>query len=52
MANREDLAAIAKLAIDRNFGGKIKANEYMGKMFAKNQGIEEIYQNIPNCDVR
>ncbi len=44
IANREELAAIAKLAIDRNFGGKLLANEIMGKIFAKLQGIEDIYQ--------
>jgi hypothetical protein len=50
--DRDKLAAIAKLAIDRNFGGKLRANEIMGKIFAKHQGVEEIYQEIPHCDVR
>jgi hypothetical protein len=35
LANRRELAAIVKLAIDRNFGGKLHANEIMGKIFAK-----------------
>lgn len=52
IANRRELAAIAKMAIDRNFGGKLHANEIMGQIFAKHQGIEEIYQEIPHCDVR
>jgi hypothetical protein len=43
IADRRELAVIAKLAIDRNFGGKLQANEKLGKIFAKHQGIEEIY---------
>jgi hypothetical protein len=35
IADRDGLAAIAKLAIDRNFGGKLRANEIMGEIFSK-----------------
>jgi hypothetical protein len=49
---RRELAAIVKLAIDRNFGGKLHANEIMGNIFAKYQEIEEIYHEIPPFDVR
>jgi hypothetical protein len=33
-ANRENLAALVKLAIERNFGGKLEAAEMMGRSFA------------------
>jgi hypothetical protein len=49
---RRELVAIVKLAIDRNFGGKLHANEIMGNIFAKYQEIEEIYHEIPPFDVR
>jgi E3 ubiquitin-protein ligase RNF213 len=52
VGDRKELCAIAKLAIDRNFGGILHANEKMGEIFAKHQEVEEIYPEIPHCDVR
>jgi hypothetical protein len=37
IANREDLLYFVKLAIERNFGGKLKAAELMGHFFASRQ---------------
>ncbi len=34
VGNREEMAYIVKLSIERNFGGKLEAAEIMGKIFA------------------
>jgi hypothetical protein len=46
------LAELAKLAIARNFGGKLNAAELMGNIFARYQGIDDIYHQIPNLSVQ
>jgi hypothetical protein len=49
--DREHLAGLVKLAIERNFGGKLEAAEMMGRSFAQLQGIEDLYKQIPKPDV-
>jgi hypothetical protein len=43
---REKLFVNVKIAIERNFGGKLDASEFLGHSFAKRQGCEEIYHYI------
>jgi hypothetical protein len=43
---REKLIESVKIAIERNFGGKLDASKILGQSFAKRQGYEDRYQYI------
>jgi hypothetical protein len=43
---RENLIKSVKIAIERNFGGKLEASFILGDSFAKRQGFEDRYMHI------
>jgi len=47
----EALITEVKIAIARNFGGKLEAAEKFGEFFAKRQKIEDMYPDIPTPSV-
>lgn len=49
---RAEIISEVKIAIERNFGGKLKASEIMGKYFSQKEGAEDIYEYLKTPDVR
>lgn len=49
--NKEDIIRIVKIAIERNFGGKLNAASKIGDFFMKRHRIEEIYPFIESTNV-
>ena len=49
IAEKQDLARIAKNSIERNFGGMLKAADLMGKLFMEKFRIADEYNDIPKA---
>lgn len=44
--DRKKLIENIKISIERNFGGKLGAANFIGESFAKKEGVEDMYKFI------